>query len=433
MPTITVEARSESEARGIIAQQNFLSLLLVASGIAAALAFLAMLFLIAAAGLRGAWLLAKAFPLYPAALLASFILFAIIVRAWRISKILSIPLALAAAGTAAWFGCTFATTHYGNSARVFPSMYCADYILPKTGATAGDATPFILYEKRNQKGAKLAELAADEKVIVNGISFDRREFNITTIAAAGAAAKTGWVTRDAFPADAADMLGITLGLDGMEGGEIAVDRQTGRLFAKYLEPVRQLQRGDEKATYYKMSKDTLDRATKVGVTTPLLRLDLKQYKDGAAALAPAGAGLALTHILYAEDCTLIRLAVTDPAEKGARIWSLPGGINAAAWKKSLATRDLGAGAGETWPLLAGDYVRSFYYEKTKNGCATEITLFFPPFKSRHFSLTHGGVTPLPPREKTGYGGIMGFMAGKLGAGGDGAYYMDYNFPEVRVK
>ncbi|MDR0902095.1 MAG: hypothetical protein LBM92_04930, partial [Opitutaceae bacterium] len=233
------------------------------------------------------------------------------------------------------------------------------------------------------------------------------------------------------PAGAADMLGITLGLDGMEGGEIAVDRQTERLFAKYLEPVRQLRRGDETVTYYKMSKDTLNRATKAGVTTPLLRIESKQYKDGAGTLAPAGADLALTHVLYAEDCTLIRLAVTDPAENGARIWSLPGGINAAAWKKSLAVRD--PGTGETWPLLAGDYARAFYYEKTKDGYATEITLFFPPFKSRHFSLTHGGVTPLPPREKTGYGGIMGFIAGKAGAAGDGAYYMDYNFPEVRVK
>jgi hypothetical protein len=312
--------------------------------------------------------------------------------------------------------------------------------LPKTGAAANAAaaTPFILYEKRNQKGAKLAELAPDEKVIVNGISFDKREFNITTAATAvtgtaAAAAKTGWVTRDAFPANAADMLGITLGLDGIDGEEIAVDRQTERLFAKYLEPARQLQRDDEKVTYYKMSKDTLNRATKVNVTTPLLRLDLKQYKDGAAAPVPAGADLALTHILYAEDCTLIRLAVTDPAEKGTRIWSLPGGINTAAWKKSLAIRDLVAGNGETWPLLAGDYARAFYYEKTKNGYATEITLFFPPFKTRHFSLTHSGVTPLPPRENTGYGGIMGLMSDKLDAGNGEKYYFDYNFPEVRVK
>ncbi|MDR1010856.1 MAG: hypothetical protein LBM04_06975, partial [Opitutaceae bacterium] len=64
--------------------------------------------------------------------------------------------------------------------------------------------------------------------------------------------------------------------------------------------------------------------------------------------------------------------------------------------------------------------------------ATEITLFFPPFKTRHFSLTHDGVTPLPPRENTGYGGIMGLMSDKLDAGNGEKYYFDYNFPEVRV-
>jgi hypothetical protein len=395
-------------AAGMMGNLAFLGVLAMLAGA------LAMLALILVAGMRGAWVLAKALPLYPAVFFIAVIAFAFISRKRPLPGFNKLA-GLIAAAAICFFGFKGATSYYGNSARVFPSIYYADYVLEDTE----------VHERRNGKGNVAAQLAPGEKVTVNGISFNEQEFNVTT-----AAGVTGWVGREAFPEDAADMLAISIGLDGIDTEEIAVDRQTERLMQKYLAEDRELIVMDVPTKYYKMSPATLARSTTVGAAAPLLAVERKEYKNGAVPI-PAGKDIVLEKILYADDCTLLYASVTETED--SRIWPLAAGgaLNVPAWYKSLAATDLDTG--QTYPLMQGDYRRAFWYDKAGQGYKSQIVFFFPPFKSRRFSLTHGDVSPLPDAKKTGFNGILGWMSSMTGQDRAEDYYFDWNFPEVNVK
>jgi hypothetical protein len=163
-------------------------------------------------------------------------------------------------------------------------------------------------------------------------------------------------------------------------------------------------------------------------------VDRKAFKDGAE-LVDAGVKAVLENILYAEDCTLLYLSITDTTKEsqGSRIWALAataGNTNTTAWYKSFTVKDLDTG--EEWPLIQSDYRRSFRYDKVDGGYKSSIVFFFPPFKSRHFSLTHT-VSPLPDKNNTGYGGILGWISSMTGQDNHSDFYFDYNFLEVRVR
>lgn len=380
---------------------------------------LSVLTLILIAGMRGAVILAKELPLYTAVFFTALIVL-IVIFIKRPFPRLNKCAGILVAAVICFFGFKGATSYYGNSDRYFASLYSADFVqaLPDGKAPA-------VYEKRNGKGDVAAQLSPGEKVAVNGISFDKQEFNITT-----AAGVTGWVERATFPKDAADMLAISIGLDGIDTEEIAVDRQTERLMQKYLAEDSELIVMDVPTKFYKISPATLARATTVGANAPLLMVDRKEYKNGGA-LAPAGKNIVLEKILYADDCTLVYASVTET--EGSRIWPLSakGAINSSAWYKSLAAKDLNTG--ETYPLMQGNYRRAFWHEKAGKGYKSNIVFFFPPFKSRHFALTHNGISPLPDAKKTGFNGILGWMSSMTGQDRAGDYYFDWNFPEVNVR
>lgn len=411
-------------SEGSRTQTQFLGNLLNVVPMAIIAGFLAIFGLILAAGLRGAWVLAQAFWLYPIVLIIAIFVFIFVKKLIRTPiPILNFLLSLAVAGAICFLGFKAANSYYGNSNRHFKALYSADFVqaLPDGEAPA-------VYEKRHKKGDIVTQLSVNEKVTVNGISFDKQEFNITTVDG-----KTGWVERAAFPENAADMLAITIGLDGIDSEEIAIDRQTERLMEKYLEVKKELIVMDVPTKYYGMSDALRHRSIKTNAKAPLMFVDRNAFKEGAA-LADAGVNIVLENILYADDCTLLYLTITENTvdSKSARAWPLAEGLNMPAWQKALVVKDLDTG--ETFPLMQGDYRRSANGEKIKDAFKSSIVFFFPPFKSRHFSLTHDGVSPLPDSNKeTGYGGILGLMSKYTGQDRAADFYFDYNFPEIKIK
>ena len=308
--------------------------------------------------------------------------------------------------------------HYCRSEMHFASKYSADYVqaLPDGKAPA-------VYEKRFQKGKILAELSIGEKVTVNGITVGLAEYNVTT-----ADGTTGWVARAAFPEEAADMLSININADGFDSEDIAVDREIERMMERYMD-VKETGGGTykgyeiEKHTEYSISQNTLNRSIKVNAQTPLMLFEHEAYKKGAD-FAGSDAKVTLENILYADDCTVLYITVTD-----AKVRDLSGTFNTTAWKKSLTVKDLDTG--EIFPILQADYKQTWKYEQIKNDWKSSIVFFFPPFKSRHFSLTHEAPA-LMSGGKTGYGGILG-LAASVTSGGTATEYVDYNFVEIRVK
>ncbi|MDL2229886.1 hypothetical protein LJC14_06515, partial [Treponema sp. OttesenSCG-928-L16] len=358
-------------------------------------ALIAVVILVLGAGFRGVWIAAKTFWLYPLVILAGIIVFAIIKTKAPILKTL---LGLLAAAAVIIFGCMGATRYYQNSNRYFASFYSGDYIqaLP-------DGSVPKLYEKRHQKGAA-TELALDEKVTVNGISFDKSEFNITT-----AAGVTGWVELETFPEDARDMLAINLGLDGVDSEDVAIDRQTERLMARFYDVEEKGGNVDPKGYVslkykeYTLKSNVLNRFTRVNVETPFLYLFPKAYKKGEDFM-DAGVKLKLAGVAYERDCTVLHLTAnykTTGDDKNFPYYWLPyGPINTNAWKESLTVTDLDTG--EKWTVLQADYKKIWSYETSadnKNHSTTQM-FFFPPFKSRHFSITHEA-DPLPGKKKAG--------------------------------
>jgi hypothetical protein len=381
---------------------------------------LAMVILIGLAGLRAAIILLKVLWLYPVVALIALLVLLVLPKLIRI-PILNIALGLAGAVAICIFGFKGVTAYYGNSNMVFPSIYSADFIqeLP-------DGRTPTVYEKRNKKGEVIAELSVGEKININGISFNYQEYNVTTVNGS-----TGWIERTAFPEDGADMLAISVGLDGLDSEETSIDRQTEGLQAKYLAVDREITVMDVPTKFYKMSDATLNRSTRINATAPLQTLDRKTYQKNGGELTDAGQNIVLETILYANDCTLLYLSVSETS--GSRIWPLANGtssLNTPAWHKSFIVKDLDTG--ETYPVMQGNYRRSYWWEKNGNGYKTSIVFVFPPFKSRHFSLTHEA-SPLPGTKKTGYGGILGWVSSMTGQDRAEDYYINYNFPEIRVR
>ena len=309
--------------------------------------------------------------------------------------------------------------YYTGTNMHFASMYSADYIqaLP-------DGKAPVVYEKRFQKGKILAELSVGEKVTVNGITVGYAEYNITT-----ANGVTGWIPRAALPEDNAEMLAITINVDGFDSEDIAIDREVERLIERYMD-VKETGGGTYKGVEmvkrkeYTISQNTLNRSIRVNAQTPLMAIGHEAYRNGAD-FAESGAKVILENIVYADDCTIVYLTVTD-----TKVRDLYGTFNTTAWKKSLTVTDLETG--NKYPLLQADYKPAWKWEQVKgsNQFKSSIVFFFPPFKSRHFSFTHES-PPLPSESKAGYGGILGWIA-KITSGGSTAEYLDYNFPEISV-
>ncbi len=370
-------------------------------------AFIAVIILILAAGLRGAWILAKAFMLYPLVILAAITALVFIWNFRRIRHGRKL-IAIAAAVAIVFFGWKGTTSYYKNSNRVFASIYCGDYIqvLP-------DGSAPKLYEKRNQKGGA-SSLRVDEKVTVNGISFNEREFNITT-----ADGKTGWVELAAFPEDAGEMLALSVGLDGVDAWEQTIDRQTERLMGHFYD-IEEKGGGKDPKGYdilkykeFTLKQSALNRFTMVGTQAPILYMTPKAVKKGEE-WVDNGTKITLVGVAYEPDCTVIQLSVA-PAEVGDRKqtpsrWVPYGGArNSGGWKGSLTVTDLDTG--ETWRMMPADYKKAWTLTGSGKERKETQLFFFPPFSSRRFSLTHGGVSPLPDgKTKSGYGGILGLLS-----------------------
>ena len=373
---------------------------------------IALLILMAVAGLRGTFILAKTFRLYPAALLAAIFL-SVFVKVKLNSKILGF-LTFAVVCVSGWMG---ATAYYKNSSMIFPSVYCADFIQELPGGKIP-----VLYQKIKKQGAVVAKLSAGEKVTVNGVNLKRDEFNITT-----ARGKTGWVELAAFPDRANKMLSISIGIDGIDSEEIAIDRQVEPLMKKYLDVDRNLRIENIPTDFYKMSDATLSRSTRVNTAAPLLSVECIASQKGAE-LSDVG-NIVLENILYADDCTILYLTVTDP-----KIWVIAGDVhNTTAWQKSLTVMDLDTG--EEYPLMRTqrNYHRTFSYKRVRGKYISSVVYFFPPFKSRYFSLTHNGESAIPVKKNGGYGGILGLISSLTGLCRPSDYFFDWDFPEVRVR
>lgn len=370
-----------------------------------------------------AWGWATTLSAYPLIILGAFILF--IIGKYLLRKVAwGSVIAFFAAAAIGFAGWTIAGFYYINII-VRPTVFAADFIkaLPDGKAPS-------LYEKVGNKGNVLAQLTVGEKVTVNGISRNNKSYNIT------ANGITGWVDKDAFPEDAAKTLGNYVGLDGIDISDMAVDRQVESLAKKYLEKVKGYN------NIYTMSKKTLNASHRVNATTPLLYVMQKDYKKGGE-LKDEGVKVKLANIVYAKECTIIYITVEDSysvyntdfdkkPRKMSGVWSLAGGINTHAWRNSLTATDLDTG--EKWKVMPANYHNLTFHatplDEKGRKYLSSVVFFFPPFKSRNFSLMHEEPA-LPGTDKAGYGGIAGAMASFFGAVTGGIqpypYFIDYNF------
>ena len=373
-----------------------------------------VLILMAVAGLRAVLILAKTFWLYSVVLLLGLIAFIFI-----LAKLRNNIVGLFAFILICVLGSYGATSYYKNSDMVFASEYSVDYIQALSNGNAP-----LLYEKMDNKGKVIAELTVNEKVTVNGVNLRRNQFNITT-----AEGKTGWVELAAFPENANEMLSINIGTDGVDTQDIAIDRKVEQLMTKYLEVDRNLNIESIPTDFYKMPASLLNRSLRINTQAPLLTVERKALKKGAE-LSNTGVNIILENIYYADDCTILYLTVTDP-----KIWTIAGDVlNTNEWKKALTVKDLDTGS--EYPLMQAKryYHRTYKYEQVGNNYVSSIVYFFPPFKSRHFSLTFNGVSPAPDKNsKTGYGGILGLMSDATGLSRAYDYFFDWNFSEVRIR
>ena len=322
---------------------------------------------------------------------------------------------------------------YTQTDRYFATMFSHDYVqaLP-------DGSAPKLYEKRNNKGRVLTELKIEERVTVNGITLNSKNFNITT-----AAGLTGWVELNAFPKNAAEMLGIVIEMGGFEQEQIQRDRHTIRLMEKYMEgePFRRTSKGEPLEYSWKLSQDAQNRFIRVNAQTPLLSLNSKDYREGGKLkelLVPQT--VTLDRILYADDCTIIHLYTEYDYTKTRDGRSLLGGKgNTNAWHKGLIVTDLSTGI--VYPVMEADYAVTHNIEVIPTGSTTyraAITYFFPPFKSKYFSLTRTALPmPLMTEVKGEYGGVLGLLDNMISGnweGRDGSLnYEHWEFPEVRVR
>jgi len=322
-------------------------------------------------------------------------------------------------------GCTCSTFYYINGNVKFPTMYSADYVLAMP-----DGSKPSLYEKRHQKGNILAELSIDERVTVNGISMNYKEYNITT-----ESGLTGWVVNDAFPKNAREMLGTSIDLGGHKSGQIQTDRFTERLMEKYMDKSPRstaLKTGEVLEWKYSVSQNTINRSIRVNTQTPHLFLNSDDYKKGET-LQDSGEKVTFAHILYADDATIIYLTAPKIRTNNVNI-SLSGAEgNTNAWKNGLIVTDLVTG--DVYRALQADYTKTL---GTSNENLESILFFFPPFKSRHFSLTYE-VEPMPDPDKikAGYSGLLGlaynFITNFSLSTSGGVMYSAWNFPEIRVR
>lgn len=353
--------------------------------------------------------------LYPAVILATLAAYVIIKKFLKKGTLLAF-LAAASIGVVGWTG---ARTYYMKTV-IHPSVFCADFIQALPNGKAP-----LLYEKVGLSGNNLSDLSIDEKVTVNGMSYSKKAFNITT-----ADGVTGWVELAAFPEDAAKTRWSAIGLDGFERGDMPLDRQVKGLAEKYL----------EKAKGYKdkyVMPEAMLRSSGYVSETTISFVKQKAHKKGKE-MQDAGVKLKLVAVGYKEDCTIVYMSVTDSYDRNrewSKHWDLSGALNSTGWKNSFTVTDLDTG--EKWKALSANY-RDTYHETPldKNGekMICSVVFFFPKFNSRHFSLTHEA--PALP-DKTGYGGILGWMASFSGSWTGNKsyadYFIDYNFPEVKVK
>jgi hypothetical protein len=356
----------------------------------------------------------KTFPLFILSGAAAIVVL-IVVRKIIPIRFLRMLLALAAAVAVGYFGIKASLGYYKNSDIVQPSLYSADFIqaLP-------DGSAPLLYSKRFKKGDAPAALTVGEKVRIAGVTLDEAEYRVTTLDG-----KTGWIDAAALPEEDIDTRGSALEVTGVRALSGQHDREADLLKQRYD--------GSEPDKSFKLKDEVLKRAVPIGVKTPWLALREKDYAKGET-LSPQPVELNLASVTYNADCTILLFTI---AGKGLT-FNLDNNDNAAGWNESLTVKDLDTG--ETWPVFPRGYEQnhafhhggpsgnseSWYpYEIKGEEFISNLVIFFPPFKSRHFSLTHE-VPALPKKPGKIAALLKGFSS-------QDDYYTDWDFPEVRVR
>lgn len=366
---------------------------------------------------RNLFTLAKIYWLFTVAILLAIfatVLLNIFLR--KINQSILLILSILVAGLIGFFGCKAAASIYNKGEYYFQSLYSNDFILEQPD---GKAPTFS--EKKHGKGNVLKELAIGEMVTVNGISLNLSEYNITT-----SEGVTGWVVNTAFPKNGQEMPFGQAQFSGNKIEHIVRDRRAEMLAEKYME------KKNNKFFWgmYSMVDNTLRNSIRVNAETSVLYFNGKKYRSlkrsETAELLDMGDTVKLLNIIYAPDCTMMYLSANKTSnDRTFNNYDLSGWFNANDWKKSLVVKDLDSN--ESWYVYPTDY-RITANEKSTE---TNIVFFFPPFKTRHFSLTHNGISPLPSKSEAGFGGPLGFLSNIIGA--NISNYYDWNFSEVRVR
>jgi hypothetical protein len=264
------------------------------------------------------------------------------------------------------------------------SPFTHDHIITASAVHAG----------RNGGGRAKAQVAEGEKVIVNGVSRDRKEFNITTDAGV-----KGWIPAAAFPKDAADpvdnafkvaasvfksnKLLLARDLYGKNSESYGRDRDWRNVFTgvmgRYLEQKFEEYKKEDGSTGYAwvggakgLTFEAMRMALTAGQTTPA------RVKKTTGKNVMLDTELTLKSVTYAPEVTMIQIAETEETKetKETLFWEDRALIN------SVVLKDLDTG--ETFRL--------WYYERVEvgydNHSIYEYYFIYPPTKARHFSLSH---------------------------------------------
>jgi hypothetical protein len=323
------------------------------------------------------------------------------------------------------------------------SHYSADYI-----QALSDGSAPLLHEKLDGKGTVLATLAIGGKVKVNGVSRDRREYNITTPEGV-----TGWVEAGSFPADAlpkkdGSLFDLVIKQDGKLVSDrlIAFDRDLMNLQPVLNEKYIIADKDGAGNNIFESFRGLTPAAQRMAIPVNLAVStkwisgeDILKGKAPTDMTENPDIQVVLKSIIYGAECTIILVesaGIFDYRKTGEPLFDTIGDEHE-KFMLSLVMQDLdnpGSTPVNVMDVIAYSQLADGKYGSTlalySNSGIAGMALIFPPFKTRHFSITHTE----PVMEKPGFVARTALsLLSKILKKGETEDFGAWDFPEVWVR
>ena len=253
-----------------------------------------------------------------------------------------------------------------------PSIFTDDYVVIEAD----------IHSRRFMAGKAIGQVSVGEKVTVNGVSRDRLAFNITT-----SEGITGWISADAFPEDANFQVDAVL---QVVKAQLPILRNSATQSRLIRDDWRNNDRAMRDRDWFNVRQaamgnyfglEVVDGWGRFGVGSGLTQAALSVAHPVNTAVTGQyyiklneieEFELILHSVMYLPEVTIVRLH-TDHERA---LWSLLSPRDQ-SWEKSIVLTCLDTG--ERFPIWDSD---------SAGWDDLQVVLFFPPTKSRHFSIIH---------------------------------------------